>query len=328
MFGTIMGRAFLTGMSFIIGAGMIAANNAHAAWPDKPVRFIVGFPPGGGVDTLTRIFGQKMSEKWGVPVLVEDKPGSSGMIAADYIAHGAPDGYSVAWITNAHTVTPTMNKLNYDPIKSFAPVTQIAYGPDVLVVIPSLPVHTLKELIEYAKARPGQVNYGTSGVGSAPYLETALLMQMTGINMVHVPFKGGTIAVTSMLGDETHIKFGAMPTVLPAIRSGQIRAIAVSANVRSLLLPEVPTVAEALGIDHFDGANTNWTGVLAAAGTPADIVNKMQQDIAEAAHLPDVEKQLANIGFVPVVNTPEQFTEVIRNEIERWKPLLQSVAKE
>ncbi len=307
----------------ILAASGTAAN--AAGFPDHPVHFFVGLAPGGGTDTLTRLIAQKLSEKWGQPVIVENKPGSSGTIAADFVSRAPADGYSVAWITNAHTVTATLNQLNYDPIKSFAPVMQVAYIPDVLLVNPALGVNSLKELVALAKSKPGKLNYSSPGNGSAPHLEAEFLSNLTDSKMVHIAFTGGPEAVTSLLGGETQLYFAAASTAIGQVSSGKLKALAVSTNVRSAMFPDVPTVAEALGIAHFEAANSDWTGVLAPAGTPADVVNKLNRDMAEVIALPDTQERLAKIGFVPIANTPEQFTETMKSEIVRWAGLLKTI---
>ncbi len=310
-----------TGCAFVTAA----AGVANAAYPDRPVHFYVGYAPGGGTDSLARLVAQGLTEKWGQSVIVENKAGSSGVISENFVAHAPADGYSVAWVTNDHTVTPAMYQLSYDPLNDLVPLTQVAYIPDVLLAIPSLKVDNLKDLVALAKGKPGVLNFGSPGNGSAPFLETEALMQLTGIKMVHVGFRGGPEVVAAMLGGEVQLYFAAMSTALPHFKSGALKALAVSAHVRAPLMPDVPTVAQALNVDRFDAANTDWTGTLVAAGTPKPIIDKLYADIAEVVRSQETGQRIAGIGFVPVLCKPEEFDQTIRTLMARWADLLKTV---
>ena len=301
---------------------LVFAGSARAEFPERPVHFIVGFTAGGGVDTLARVVGAKLSEKWGQPVIVENRAGADGTVAASFVANSAKDGYNLAFITTGHTASVTQTTLSYDAVKSFEPITQVAYVPDVLVIVPSLPVKNLPELVAYVKANPNKLNFGSSGAASAPFLEMADLMKQTGMKMIHVPYQGGSAAAVAMLTGEIQLKFAAMPTITGQVDAKQIIAIAVSSKTRSPVMPTVPTVEEAMHFDHFDAAQSDWTGVLAPAGTPKNIVTKINKDMAEAIHSPDVQERLSSLGFVPVGDSPEEFTATLQREIPRWAALL------
>ena len=301
------------------------AGNANAAYPDRPVHFIVGYAPGGGTDTLARIVAQLLSEKWGQPVLVENRPGDSGTIAADAVSHAAPDGYTLAVVSNAHTVTPSLHPLSYDPVASFAPVSEIAYVPDVLVVSSSSPARSVADLVALAKKEPGKLNFGTPGTGTSSYIETMLFMKLTDTKMVNVPFKSGSEVVTALTGGEIQLYFSALPTILGSVQAGTLRVLAVSSDVRTPLLPQAPTVAEALGIKDFAAANSDWTGILAPAGIPKDVLAKLNQAIVEVVNSPKGHERITAIGFVPVADSPEHFTESLKTQIPQWGNLLKSL---
>lgn len=303
---------------------VLSAAGAFAAeFPNKSVRFIVGFGVGGGTDTLARVVGQKLSEKWRFSVVVENRPGADGSIAAEFVAQSPPDGHTVAWVSNAHAVTPILRKLPYDAVKSFVPLSLVAYVPDVLVVPASLPVNSLPEFIAYARARPGQLNYGSPGEATAPVPETALLMKLTGIKLIHVPYKGGAEVVLALLRGDIQMYFGALPTIAPQVKAGRLKALAVAASTRSPAMPEVPTVLEAANLPGFEGID--WTGALIAAGTPKDIVDRLSKDMIDAIRSPDIQAKFASIGFVPIANTPEEFRQKLESDIARWGPLLKDL---
>jgi tripartite-type tricarboxylate transporter receptor subunit TctC len=295
---------------------------AHAEFPDKPVRFILGFSPGGGVDIQARIVADVLQRKWGQTIVIESRAGANGSIAAEFVSRSAPDGTTIAWVSNAHTATPSLLKLNYDAIKSFAPITQVTRTPDVLIVQSSFPTKTLKGLIDLARAKPGELSYASVGIGGSPFLEMEMLMRQTGIKLNHVPYKGGGDAVYSVLSGATQAYFGVMGTILGHIQSGQLRALALSSEARSPKLPEVPTVAEAAGLERFDAADSQWTGVLAPAGTPKAVVDKLYQDFADVLMSSEVQQRMAEVGFIPVASTPEAFTAMMSKEIPKWAALL------
>jgi tripartite-type tricarboxylate transporter receptor subunit TctC len=288
------------------------------------VRLIVGFSAGGGTDTVSRLIGRKLGEIWPAAPVVENRPGADGSIAAELIANSPPDGYTLVMITNAHTITPFLRKLNYDPVKDFAPVTQTAYTPNLLVVHPSLPVKSVREFIAFAKKHGKDLTFGSSGGGTSPYLAMESFKQMTGIHIVHAPYKGTGAAVIDLIGGHIQVMFGSVAGTLPHVRSGKLRALGISSPQRWPTLPKIPTVAES-GVAGFEAAT--WYGMLAPAGTPAAVVSKLQSDIAKVLNAPDVQKYLLDTGFKGVGNTPAEFAGVIRNDMARWGKLLRSLGK-
>jgi tripartite-type tricarboxylate transporter receptor subunit TctC len=301
---------------------MLGATAAQAEYPDKPVRFILGFSPGGGVDIQARIVGDALQKKWGQTIVIESRAGANGSIAADFVSRTAPDGYTLVWVSNAHTATPSLLKLGYDAIKSFAPITQVTRTPDVLVVQAGFRAKTLQDFIALARSKPGELSYASVGTGGAPFLEMEMLMKQTGIKLNHVPYKGGGDAVISLLGGNTQAYFSVMATALEPIAAGQLRPLALSSEKRSPKLPDVPTVAEAAGLARFDAADSQWTGVLAPAGTPKPVVDKLYKDFAEVLMSPEVQQRLGEVGFIPVASTPEAFTAMMAKDIPKWAELL------
>ena len=314
-------------MNFLLLAAAITivccTTHAHAqVFPNRPVRMIVGFATGGGTDTLARVVSRRLADPWPQSLVVENRPGADGSIATEIVAKSAADGYTLVMITNAHTITPFQRKLNYDPLKDFAPVTLTATTPNLLVVHPSLPVKTVKEFIAFAKVHGGQLTFGSSGTGTSPYLAMELFKSLTGVNILHAPYKGTGAAVIDLMGGHIQVMFGSVSGTLPFVRSGKLRALGISSVQRWPTLPEIPTVAES-GVAGFEAST--WYGVLAPAGTPAAVVSKLQSDIAAVLHAPDVRKQVLDMGFHSVGNSSTEFSEVIRNDLARWGKLIRSL---
>ena len=297
----------------------------HVVWadnyPSKPVRLVVGFSVGGGTDTVARSVSKKLSEMWSQSVVVENKAGADGSIATEMIAKSAADGYSLVMVSNAHTITPFQRKLGYDPVKDFAPVSLIASTPNFLLIYPNYPIKSVKDLVAYAKAQPGKLSFGSSGTGTSPYLAMELLKQETGIELNHVPYKGSSQAVVDLLGGHVQLMFGAIPTLETYVTSGKLRAIAVSSPKRLEAFPDVPTVAETVA--GFDASS--WYGILAPAGTPNTIVNKIQGDIYTALQTPEVRNFIINSGFDVIGNKPQEFSTVIQKDMDKWGRLLKSL---
>ena len=306
----------------------VGGTAARAEFPDKPVRFILGFSPGGGVDIQARIVSDALQKKWGQTIVIESRAGANGSIAAEFVSRAPPDGYTLVWVSNAHTATPSLLKLNYDAIKSFAPITQVTRTPDVFIVQSSFPAKTLQEFIALARSKPGELNYASVGTGGAPFLEMEMLMKQTGIKLNHVPYKGGGDAVMSVLTDSTQCYFGVIATMLGHIQSGQLRPLALSSDKRSPMLPDLPTVAEAAGLARFDAADSQWTGVLAPAGTPKPIVDKLYRDLADVLMSPEVKQRMAEAGFIPVASTPDEFTAMMTKDIPKWAALLKDAPRQ
>jgi tripartite-type tricarboxylate transporter receptor subunit TctC len=289
------------------------------AYPVKPVRVIVPFAPGGSTDILARLVGHKLTEEWGQQVVVENRPGGGTVIGTDFVAKSAPDGYTLLMVSTSTTTTPSlMAKLPYDPLRDLAPVIQLVFTPNVLVVHPSLPAKSVKDLIALAKARPGQVTFGSGGIGTSPHLTGEILRMRSGVDMVHVPYKGGGPANIALMSGEISWMFVAILPTMPHIESGRLRPLAVSSAHRTPVLPGIPPVAETL--PGFD--SSPWTGVAAPGATPREIVAKLNRDIARALKAPDIQERLAKAGNEAVANTPEQFDAFFRGEIASWAKVI------
>lgn len=294
-----------------------------AAYPNKPIRLVVPFTPGGSTDILARAIGQELTRAWGQSVIVDNVPGAGGAIGADKVAKAPADGYTLLM---GHIGTLSVNpslypKLPYNPVKDFAPVAWVARVPNVLVVNPSVAAKSVKELVAQAKSKPGQLNYGSGGNGSAANLATEYFKLQTGTSLLHIPYRGTAPAVTDLIGGQIQVLFTGAPAVIGHIKSGQLRALAVSSPTRLDALPDVPTVAES-GYAGFEA--DQWYGVVAPAGTPREIVARLNQQINLALASPELKKRLNNEGAVATPGTPEAFGALIVREIARWKPVITS----
>ena len=292
-------------------------------YPTKPLRILVGFSPGGASDITTRIIGQKLSEAFGQPVVTDNRAGASGAIAARIVAASAPDGYTLlAGATSILAINPAiMSNLGYDPVRDFTPVSQIVSMPQLLVVHPSVKAGTLKELIALAKTRPGELNYSSSGSGSSSHLAIELLKHMTGINLVHVPFKGSGQSMPALLAGQVQMIFDPLPTSLPHAKSGKLRALAVSTVKRSPAAPDVPTAAEA-GVPGYD--SSLWYGLLLPAGAHPTLVEKLNKATNEALRAPDLVERFAALGAEPVGSTAAALGKTIADEIIKWGRVIKS----
>ena len=301
-------------IAFTVG---FTAHASAQAWPTKPIRMIIPFPPGGTTDILGRVAAQKLGEALGQQVVPDNRPGASGNIGTELVAKAAPDGYMLLTAPGSTlTIHPSLYaKLGFDPMRDFAPITIIAAVPNILVVHPSLPVRSVKELIALAKARPGQLNYASTGSGQSTHLSMELFKTMAGVKITHVPYKGSAPAVTDLLGGHVSLMFDNMPSALPHVKAGKLRALAVSSLKRSPVAPEIPTVAES-ALPGFEVSV--WFSVLAPAATPKTIVDRMNQILVKALQSPDVRERLASQGAEPVGNTPEQFTQVMKRDLAKW----------
>jgi tripartite-type tricarboxylate transporter receptor subunit TctC len=290
-------------------------------YPAKPVRFVLPYPPGGGSDTIGRPLAQKMGEGLGQQVVVENRGGASGNIGMEHVARSAPDGYTIVMALTAQlAVNPGLfRKLPYDPVRDFAPITLLGAGGYILVVHPSLPVKSVKELIALARARPGQIAYSSSGNGSGGHLAAELLNSMAGIRMLHVPYKGGGPALMDMIAGHVQLLFSTQLASWPHVQSGRIRALAVSTAKRPASVPDLPTVAEA-GVPGFDAGV--WYGLLAPAGTPREIIMKLNGEIVRALNQPDYRKLLVGNTIEPIGSPPEELARYIRSEIEKWSKVI------
>ena len=299
-----------------------AAAHGQSAYPQKPIRLIAPFAPGGGTDILARLFGQRMSETLGQPVIVDNRGGAGGTIGTEIAAKAPPDGYTLILVSGSHAINPGLyRKLPYDAVDDFAPITQIATSPGILVVNPSLPVKSVQDLIALARAKPGQINYASAGSGTPPHLAGELFKVMAKIDMVHVPYKGNAPAFTDVIGGQVSLIFPTMPSAMAFIKSGRLRPVAVTSARRSPAAPEIPTIAES-GLPGYEAIS--WYGVLAPARTPPQIVARLHQVLVSAIHAPDMQEKLAAQGLEPVGNTPQQFSAVIRSEISKWAKVVKA----
>lgn len=285
-------------------------------YPVKQVRLIVPFPPGGGTDTLARIYGQKLGEAMGQQVIIDNRPGGGTNIGAELAAKAPPDGYTALMGNISHAINVTLySKLNYDLAKDFAPVTLLASTPNILVVHPSVPVKSVKELVAFAKARPGQIDYASSGSGTSSHLAAELFSMMAGVKMTHIPYKGGGPAVIALTGGQVSVGFATTPSIIGHIKSGKMRGLAVTTAQRSPSTPDLPTIGEA-GVAGYDAGT--WYGLLVPAGTSKDIVTRLNAESIKVLKLPDVKERLDAAGFETLGTTPEQFATYIRTEIDKW----------
>jgi tripartite-type tricarboxylate transporter receptor subunit TctC len=302
--------ALLLIASFTVGACLAQD------YPSKPVRIVVPFAPGGSTDVLARIVGQKLGERWGQPVFVENRAGAGGNIGADQVAKSAPDGYTLLLGGVPHAISASLySKLPYDLARDLTAIAEIASFPSAIVLHPSLPANSVKELIALARARPGQLSFGSAGNGSPNHLALELFQTTAGVRMVHVPYKGSGQLIGDLLAGQVQLASMGTPVALPHVQSGKLRAIAVTGAVRSSLLPEVPTVSEA-GLPGFDV--TSWYGVFGPARLPAGIVAKLNSEIGSAVTSPDVKERLAALGAEPSVKAPDEFGRYVREEITKW----------
>ena len=295
---------------------LVMAAGANAQYPAKPIRMIVTYPPGGGADTMARIIAPKLSERLGQQVVVENKAGASGQIGADLVAKSPADGYTILLDATAYSVNPSLYpKLPYDPIKDFAPITILVRVPNILVVTPGFAPKSVQELVALAKSKPGQLSYASSGNGSAQHLAAELFKVGAGVDIVHIPYKGGAPAIADVMGGQVPMFFGNMSSALPHVKSGRVRALAVTGGKRSANVPDLPTIAES-GVPGYEVYE--WNGVFAPAGTPAAIVNRLQAEIARIMHLPEVSEKLAALGAEAVANTPQEAAAFVKAEIAKW----------
>jgi tripartite-type tricarboxylate transporter receptor subunit TctC len=305
------------------GAAMLAAATLACAqdYPTKPIRIVVPYAPGGPADLVSRMIGSRLNEAWKQPVIVDNRPGGNTITGAEVAAKAAPDGYTLfVPFVGTLAINPSMYpKLPYDPLKDYAPITLIATLPLILVVTPSLPANSVKELIALAKTQPGKLSFGSSGVGQASHLGAELFKSMAGTDMTHVPYRGNALAVADVVGGQISLIFDGMTSSLPLVRSGKLKALAISTAKRSLAVPDLITVAEA-GVPGYDVGS--WVGILTSAGTPRAIVDKLNREIVAYLEMPATRERLLQMGLELQTSTPQGFHDYIRSEIAKWSKVV------
>ena len=311
----------ISGLMFGLSALLIVGSPAaQTTYPEKPIRMVVGFPPGSQPDTVARLLGQKLAEALGKSIVVDNAMGAAGNIAADRVAKAAPDGYTLGQLSQAQlVVNPSLYKLPYDPVKDFTPISQIIVTPFVLVVHNAVAAKSVKELVALAKAQPGALTFASAGSGSAHHMAAELFKSIANLDIRHIPYKGGPAAIPDLLGGRVMIMFGPIQTVMPVVREGKLRALAVTSLRRSPAVPELPTIAES-GYPGFEFRV--WYGLLAPARTPAVIVRKLHLETVKALALPDLRARLADLGMESIGNSPDEFAAVIKSEIPKWAKVI------
>jgi tripartite-type tricarboxylate transporter receptor subunit TctC len=303
---------------------LFAGSASAQVWPAaRPIRIIVPQSAGGSTDQVARPLAKALSDSMGQSVIIENKPGAGSIVGTDAVAKAAPDGYTLLAVAASFSISPAIyKKLPYDPVRDFAPVTLLASFPNVLVVSANLPVKSVAELIAYAKANPGKLNYGSSGIGTGTHLSMELFKSMAGVEMVHVAYKGGAPAVNALLAGEVQVNLATISTAISHIKSGKLRALAVSGRQRVAAFPGVPTIAES-GLPGYE--YDSWIALLAPAKTPQAIITKLGAEAAKAAHGPELKALLALEGAIPVGSSPEEFAATLQSELARWKKLVDAV---
>ena len=303
------------------GAALVASPSAQAdTWPARPISVVVPFPPGGTTDVIARALGEKLTQRLGQPVIVENRPGAGATLGAEFVARAKPDGYTLLVGAVHHTIASSVyKKLNYDFSKDFAPITTIAMVPNVLVVNAATPVKTVDELVTLVKAEPAKATYGSNGNGTAQHLIGTQFSQLTGATLMHVPYRGSAPITTDLLGNQILMSFDTVTPVLPYIKAGKLRALAVTTAKRSSALPDVPTLAEA-GMSRFDIGT--WFGVLAPVATPRPVVERLSKEMTEIIHSDDFRKRMTDIGAEPIGNSSEEMARQIQQETERFAVLV------
>jgi tripartite-type tricarboxylate transporter receptor subunit TctC len=289
---------------------------AQSDFPSKPIRVLVPYPAGGAVDVIARVLGPSLNASFKQPIIVDNKPGASGILATEALLKAPPDGHTIIIVISSHSVNPSLyKKLPYDTLQDFAPVTLIGTGPNILSVNPSLPAHSVNDLIALAKARPGKINYASFGTGSSSHLSGELFNLMAGVKLVAVPYKGAGPAVTDVLGGHVSLMFGNMPVSLPQVRSGQLRALAVTGAKRSPAAPELPTISES-GLSGYETGE--WWGVLVHSKTPKSLVQRWNREIVAALRDPTVKERLSDLGADISADSPEAFGQFIKQQLGKW----------
>jgi len=321
----LMGAVSVRCAVVLVVAVLLTSANASLAqsYPDKPIRIVVTFPAGGPTDAVARPISQSLSTTWGQPVIIDNRGGAGGIVGTEIVAHSAPDGYNLLIGTaGGMSINPSLHaKLSYDPFKDFAPISMLVINPQILVAHPALAASNVRELVALAKSKPGQLNFASSGTGTATHLGLELFKAATGINVVHVPYKGGAPALTDLIAGQVQLLFISIPSVMPQVKAGRLKAIAVSSARRSLSAPEVPTVAES-GYPGFE--YVNWNALFAPAATPRAIINKLNSEVVKIMRDPDLAQKLVSQGAEPAPGTPEQLAQYMRVDFDRWRKVIRA----
>ncbi len=314
--------AFAGTTLMVVLAGFVAPHASAQSYPTGPLRIVVPYPPGGGTDILARMIGQKLNESWGQPAVVDNRPGANGTVGTAFVAKAAGDGHTMLIVPAGYAANPGLYKrLPYDQTRELAPVSRLASGPLVLVIHPSLPAKSIKELIALARARPGEINFGSAGSGSLPHMSAELFDSMSGIKMVHIPYKGSGAAITDVLAGRVPVYFMNILQSLSLIKAGRLRALGVTTPERSPIAPDIPAIAEG-GLAGFD--MTNWYGLLVPASTPREVVAKLGAEVVRILQLPELRNRLAQDGMTVVASTPEQFAEFLTREMSKYARVIET----
>ena len=308
------------GLALAVTLSSFSVHAIAQPYPSKSIRLVVPFPPGGSNDIVGRVVAAALSDRVGKQIIVDNRAGGNSIIGTELVANAQPDGYTLLVISTSFTTNPIIHKLRYDPLQSFAWVAMLGFGPNVLAVTQSLPAHSLKELIALAKAKPGQLIYASTGVGSNAHFGTELLKHMTGTDMLHVPYKGGGPALIETISGQAQLCLSSLIQAIGHIRSGKLRALATSGGKRSAILPDVPTISEA-GVPGYETAN--WWGVAAPRGTPVPVVNRLNEEIKAVLLMQDIEKRLINEGAEPALKTPAELGSYVAAEMAKWAKIAQ-----
>jgi tripartite-type tricarboxylate transporter receptor subunit TctC len=306
-------------MTAILGLLLMACGvHAQERYPTKPIRLIVAFPPGGGADIVARVMAQKVTESFGVPVVVDNRPGAAGMIGTETAVRANPDGYTLILVEGGYAANAAVHKLPYDPVNDVAPIVLVGETGFVVTLHPSVPIKSIKELIAYDKANPGKLNYGTGGTGSSNHLVTEFFNQMAGTKMTHVPYKGIGLALNDLLGGQIQLIVGGMPPMIPQVKLNRLRGIAVTTAKRSNAVPDIPTVGET--VPGYEAVQ--WFAILGPKALPKDVVTRWNNEIDRIVQLPDVKERMAGEGLEPAGGSPERFREVLKREIAKWQKVV------
>ena len=305
----------------IIGGGWMCAVQAAVPYPAKPIRLVVPYSPGGNTDVFARLIAQRLTVAWGQQVVVDNRAGGNTLIGTELVARSIADGYTIMLTTLTFTVSPSLyKKLPYDTVRDFTPITLAVVLPNVLVVHPSVPAKSLKEMIQYAKVNPGKLNYASTGNGTSPHLSMELLKTMAGISLVNIPYKGGAPALADLMGGQISAQFIGLSVAIPFIKSGKLRALAVTSSKPSSVAPDIPTVGETVPGYELDA----WFGVLGPGGMPEPLVQRLQQAIAKILHSPDFKEHLVSLGAEPVGSSPLKFATYIKSEISKYAQIVKT----